>query len=692
MDDPRQILAAALSARQSGDLGSALTLGRRLAAVLPDEPAVHGFLGEVLTDLGDTREAMEAFVRATELAPSDAGLRRAAALLAVAAGRPEVAAGQLGVLAAMGEETPDDLANRADALAAAGKTETAIASYEKLLTHWPDSVDVMVALSSLLIQTRRSDEAEPLLRKALAINPDDVGALTNLSLVLLMRGEADAALALGRRAAALPTADVAALLALAKSEHRLGHAVAALEAAGRAESLAKPGDAYVADTTASMLTALGRVDEALERLRLALDTPQDIPPSIRSSVLGKLLFCLQYQPDLEPARMVDEARKWSRAAAEVVPLRPRAATSWDPGRRLKIGYVSADFREHACAYLIEPIIRHHDRSVVEVHCYAEVPVEDAVTRRIRADADHWLQTTGLDDATLVDAIRSDGIDVLVDLSGHTSDNRLLVFAHRPAPVQVATLIGYAATTGVAAFDCLLGDPYLTPPGCEEGFSEPIHRLPRIIAPFLPRGDWSEPASEAPADIVFACVSDPARVDGGTIALWERLLEAVPGSRILTKHNLFDDPAAREGWRQKLGAISGKVDVEGIPGGWAGNMDVYARSSVVLDPPRHSGGTSVLIPLWMGVPVVALSGRNSWQRTGATILANAGLPDLIARDEQEYVAIAARLATDRPRLDRLRRDLREQMRRSPVCDAPLVVGDIEAAYRSLWREACARYGS
>ncbi|OAN54656.1 hypothetical protein A6A04_12080 [Paramagnetospirillum marisnigri] len=688
MDDPRHVMAEAIAARQAGDLSASARWAARLAELLPAEPVVRQFQGEVLTELERLDEALAAFEQAVALAPAEAGMHRACAFLAVQCARPDTALVHLEAVAALGQETSDDLANRADALVALGRGQDAIEAYGALLRHRPDSVDALIALSSQLIQARRHAEAEPILRHALTLSPDDGGALTNLALVLLHRGEADEALALARRATERTTPHLAALLARAQAEHRLGHAVAAQNMVDAAERLAPEGNVYIADCAATTLTALGRVDEAILRLRRTLATPQRLPANILSSVTGKLLFCLQYVPDLPAAAMVAEARAWNRLAIGITPLAP-APRSWEPERRLRIGYVSGDFRQHACAFYIEPLLAHHDKSQVEVFCYSDVVVEDSHSQRMRASADHWRRTAGLTDAALAEAICADGIDILVDLAGHTSDNRLFAFAHRPAPIQVATLIGYSATTGVDAMDTLLGDPFLTPMGCEAEFTETVHRLPRIIAPFLPDARWPDPAPEPPERTVFASVADPARLDARTIALWARLLDAVPDSRILAKHNLFDDPEATELWRRRLGELAGRVDIEGIPGGWGRNMGFYGRVTAVLDSPLHSGNTTVLIPLWMGVPVISLPGPNAWQRAGASILSNAGLADLVARDDADYVAIAARLAADRGRQIDLRQSLRPRLRSSPVCDGPLVVGDIEAAYRGLWRQACRR---
>ncbi|CAA7616747.1 tetratricopeptide repeat protein [Magnetospirillum sp. SS-4] len=687
----RERIARALTARQDGKLRTALAEARELVALAPETSAFHQFIGEIHVQLGEMDAALEAYERAAVLAPAEPTLRRAVALLALNAGRPRLAADHLAALEA---PEADDIANLADALASAGDRNAAIAAYERLLRLRPDSVDALVALSSQLIKAGRHAEAEPPLRRALDLAPDDAGALTDLGLVILERGEPERAIPLLERAAGRSSPSLESLVALSTARQNSGQAVGAIEAARAAAALAPPDDIHVGFALAAALTTLGDGAEAAALLRRCREAGREPVSAVSWPVQSRLLFSLQYVPELPPAEMLAEARRCNRLISHIRPP-PPPPRSWDPGRRLRVGYVSTDFREHACRYYLEPLIRHHDREAVEVFCYAELGRPDAVTGRFQAMADHWRRCADQGDEALAETIRTDGIDILVDLCGHAAGNRMPVFAHRPAPVQVATLIGYSATTGFDGFDYLLGDPHLTPPERDADFSETVIRLPRIIAPFQPRDDWPEIGGDDGDDgIVFGCVAEAARVDRRTMATWRRLLERVPHSRILFKQAQFNDAPTRQAWAARLaepaglGELAGRVDLEGIPGGWGRNMGIYSRLTAVLDSPLHSGNTTVLIPLWMGVPVVTLAGPNSWQRAGASILANAGLPDLIARTDEEYVEIAAGLAADPERRRRLRHGLRAMMLASPVCDARPVVADLEAAYRGMWRAACA----
>ncbi|OAN54672.1 hypothetical protein A6A04_12165 [Paramagnetospirillum marisnigri] len=602
--------------------------------------------------------------------------------------------------------------NRGIALAEGGRLADAMVSYALAAASRPDYPDAYVNLAALCDGLELYDKSLETLRLgALRCRPH-AALHNNLGQALAGRGKLQEAMNAFSVALSAAPDLVPALMGLGKAAFELGQHTIAFEAFRKAEQTGGGADAI--NGIGAVLRATGRTAEAADEFRRAVECDPGNPDShnnlgltlrqqgrfgdaidcFRSSlrlrptstaVHDNYLFCLQYDPTITPSDMAIESAEWVCHTREIVPL-PPPKNIWQPHRRLRIGYVSPDFRQHACMYFLEPLIQAHDRRGFEIFCYAEVAVEDDLTRQLASTVDGWTNTYGMNDAQLAARIRADGVDILVDLAGHTGGNRLMAFAYRPAPIQLATLIGYAATTGLNVFDAILGDPYLTPQGSEAHFTEPVLRLPRIIAPFKPRADWpAPPPLELGAG--FACVADPARIDGRTLALWEQILEGVPDTRLLLKHALFTDPAATCEWRSRLGKLSDRIDLEGIPGGWSRHMESYGRMAVVLDTPMHSGGTTVAIPLWMGVPVVTLAGPNSWQRFGATLVANAGLPDLVALDDTDYIAKAVMLMRDKALLQDLRANLRSRMAASPLCDATLHADDLSRTYRSLWCDAC-----
>jgi predicted O-linked N-acetylglucosamine transferase (SPINDLY family) len=364
-----------------------------------------------------------------------------------------------------------------------------------------------------------------------------------------------------------------------------------------------------------------------------------------------------------------------------------------PDRRLRIGYVSPDFRSHPVGTFLLPLLESHDHQGFEIFCYSSVRVPDAITARCRAQADVWRDALGMSDEQLAGAIRDDRIDVLVDLTMHMADNRLLVFARKPAPVQV-TYLAYCGTTGLAAMDYRLTDPYLDPPGRDEPFyCERSVRLPETYWCYRPVIETS-PAETLPASgtgqIVFGSLNNFCKVSDASLAAWSRLLQAVPGSRLLLH-------AHAGSHRQRVctllagqGVAAERLElIDFLPAG--DYFDVYRRIDVALDPFPYGGGTTTCDALWMGVPVVSLAGATAVGRGGLSILSNVGLPDLVARDPGEYVEIAARLAGDLPRLRELRAALRDRMRKSPLMDAPRFARNVEAAYRRMWKEWCAAEG-
>jgi predicted O-linked N-acetylglucosamine transferase (SPINDLY family) len=428
----------------------------------------------------------------------------------------------------------------------------------------------------------------------------------------------------------------------------------------------------------------GKLDEAISCYRKALE----INPG-NAIARSNLIFSLQYDPKITGEMLLAECRQWEkRHGARQAP--PPYENMPDPEKRLRVGYISADFRGHAAAFLLEPLLSSHDKTAVEVFCYAEVRRPDAFTERFQKCADYWTVTVGLADKELEATIRSDGIDILVDCGGYSSNNRLAALTGKPAPIQVSTMFGHGGATGLNIFDYVLTDSYLTPPGFDGHFVEKIIRLPHHVAPFRPLPQWPEvyPLQAAKTGrVVFGCFAAPARISSGAIALWHRVLQRVPGSHLLLKNPAFGDTETQRFWREAFLSFGNRVEFEDVPGGWGRNMDVYSRIDIVLDSFPVSGHTTSIIPLWMGVPVISFSGKHAAQRFGASVLSNAGLTDLLAKTGQEYVDKAVALANDVGRLIFLRTTLRERLALSPLCNARQITGEIEAAYRTIWRKWC-----
>jgi len=405
------------------------------------------------------------------------------------------------------------------------------------------------------------------------------------------------------------------------------------------------------------------------------------------------IFACNYAADMTPMALLNAHRDWahrhaSHLAASAIPVTGDGVR--DATRRLHIGYVSADFCRHSVAYFIEALIAGRDGKQFRVTCYANVAHPDDLSERIRTAADSWRDIRRLDDEAVAELVRRDGIDILVDLSGHTAGNRLLVFARRPAPVQVSYL-GYPNTTGLAQIDYRLTDELADPVGESDRLhSESLMRLATGFLCYSPATD-APPVSEAPVltngFITFASFNNVTKVNKSVVAAWAGILNDLPGSRLLLKSRQLADRGAR---RRLLDLFSHhgveprRLELLGGLLTRSEHLATYARVDIALDPFPYNGTTTTCEALWMGVPVVALAGQVHRSRVGASILHYSGLDELLAQDVDAYVHKALALAADVPALAPLRQNLRQRMASSTFMDADAAVRDLESAYRKMWQ--------
>ncbi len=401
-----------------------------------------------------------------------------------------------------------------------------------------------------------------------------------------------------------------------------------------------------------------------------------------------LLFALHYTPGFSRRLTFAEHLK----AARTRPFRPAPGApvpaSRTHGGRIRIGYVSPDFRQHSVASFIEPVIREHDRALFEVFCYANLPRADRTTERLKGLAEHWRDIHGIPDAQAAAMIAADGIGILVDLAGHTSGNRLPLFALRPAPLQV-TWIGYPDTTGLKGIDVRITDAIADPPGEEDRYhSERLVRLPRVFCCYLPP-DAAPPVAPPPSSetgrITFGSFNNLAKVTPEVIALWSRVLHAVQGSVMLVKAQPLGDAGVRRrilALFEAQGIAPGRIELDAGQPTSLEHLEQYRRVDVALDTFPYNGTTTTCEALWMGVPVITLAGDRHASRTGATLLTSCGLVDLVTTSEAQYVEMARRVAADTGTLASFRSDARQRLTRSPLLDAAGVTRELEDVLRDL----------
>ena len=531
----------------------------------------------------------------------------------------------------------------------AGRWAEAEARYRELLAREQVSPDVHYNLGCLLNATGRNAAAAECFRAALALRPAFPEAANNLGSALRATGQMEEAAAAFRVATAI-----------------------------------KPDFALAWNNLGAALKDLGQLDDALACLdrAIAADPKQAAYGSNRA-------YAVHYSPRRSPADLRREAERW--AAVHAAPVRPAVIAHLNdrsPERRLRVGYVSPDFREHCQAMFTLPLLMNHDRAACEIYCYSDAVRPDDYTERIRGFADVWRPVRGLGDEQLAAGIRTDAIDVLVDLTQHMSGNRLPVFARKPAPVQVSWL-GYPGTTGLDTIDWRLTDPRLDPPGPHDAhYTERSYRLPDAFWCYDPLSTGPAvrpPPCTSAGRVTFGCLNNFGKLNDEVYALWRRVLAAVPDSRLLL---LVPPGQVREPIAAKLGVERERlIFTSFLPR--PAYLALHQHIDAMLDPFPYNGHTTSLDALWMGVPVVSLCGETAVARAGLSLLTQVGLADLAVRTGDDYVATAARLVQDRTGLTALRAKLRGRLERSPLMDAARFARNIEAAYRVMWREWCAR---
>ncbi len=550
------------------------------------------------------------------------------------------------------------------------------------------SFQAMLAAATAARNAGDQATAALLFGRVLRLRPDDPDVLYNYGLHLVEAGEGEQACRILNAAFARDPGNFQLAAAL-------GHALRATDRYALAESLwrslagAMPGATQPHYELGQALMAQARPEEAVEAFRAALE--RETGPG-RDLCWKAYLLAMAYADGIDPSFARDENR---RRASELAPASVdlRHANASDPERRLRVAYVSSDFRAHSVARTMEPLFALRDRNRFEVFAYAEDRRTDAVTQRFRALADHWRSTVGLDDAAVARQVRADAIDVLVLSAAHFDENRLGIALHRAAPVQVS--IYDSASTGSDAFDALVIDPAMAGGGGDHLRERAFRLRSMYVHPAL---DNAPPVGPPPAAVngyaTFGSANHPSKFSKRTFALWAAALRAVPGSRLRLKSaRRYEDPAMRETILARfagLGVAPERIAFDRGDLGLAAHLSFYGRIDVSLDTTPFNGATTTFESLWMGVPVVALSGVTIMSRWARAVLARIGRPDWAADDEAGFARIAAELAAAAPVQDRTA--LREAVRRSPLCDLQRHARDYERLYRALWRRWCRRAGA
>jgi predicted O-linked N-acetylglucosamine transferase (SPINDLY family) len=717
------VLNLSVELHRAGRLGEAESLYRQILARVPDHADAIHLLGVACQQQGRGDEALRLLRRAAALNPDVAMFQANLARALNDQGGPAAAVPVFERALVLAPGAPDVLLDYGNALHAQGRPADAINAYRRAIRLAPNLRGAHERLGAVLLEAGACVEAVEELALANRIEPRPA-TCANLGTALQALARLDEAIEAFGQYAALAPADHAAHRALGLAHWQKGDGPSAIEAYRKAVEL-DPQDAEAFSHLGNLLGQSYELEASADASRRAAD----LDPR-RADALVNLGVMLLRQARIPEA--VDAARRGAAAAptvaaahsnlllalnyddagapedifAEHVAFGDRfgAPAGWSPApphendrspdRRLRVGYVSPDLREHPVARFMEPILAHHDPAQVEVFCYVMDPHPDAVTQRLKQCRVVWRPIERLDDDRAAGLIRADGVDVLVDLAGHTAGNRLTMFTRRPAPVQV-TYLGYPNTTGLRAIDYRITDAAADPPGEADALNvERLYRLPETAWCYGPPAeapDVNELPALAAGRVTLGSFNAAAKLSSSTIELWSTLLDQISGSRLLLKAPSFHDRPTRQ--RVATAFVARGVGEDrlilrpSVPG-VAVHLGTYHEVDLALDPWPYNGTTTTCEALWMGVPVVTLAGQTHASRVGRSLLATVGLPELAATGAREdFLRIATALASDLSRLKTLRAGLRDRMKQSPLMDAPRFVRELENAYRTMWKEWC-----
>lgn len=676
--------------RAQGRLAEAADCFRRVVQAEPHSAEAAFDLGSVLQSQDDLTDAARCYETALTLDPNHVLSRVNLGVICKRQGLIDEAIGQFQMVLNAQPDNSVALANLGSACEAGGRTDEALSAYRAAVAADPTSNIARSNLGGLLQKLGQLDEARDCFQKVLAADPRFVTAYLGFARVLYQQGDLTAALASCRQALDIDSNNARAWLQLGMMLNEQGCPDEAAAHCRRASEL----DPHLPGAHGNLAIALhlmGDVEQSLAHHR------REIEVNPGSSLFhSNLLYSLNYYPGLDAQTIFDEHRAWARKYAD--PLTAASAphaNDRSPSRRLRLGYVSPYFYAHAVNFFVEPILASHDHRAFDVYCYSDVTWEDDTTRRLRGYADCWRTIDGRGQLQVSQQIRDDQIDILVDLTGHIGQNRMLVFARKPAPVEV-TYIGYQNTTGMQAMDYRLTDDYADPPGLTDRYyTERLARLPTTFFCYQP-SSGAPAVSRLPAlergHVTFGSFNNIAKVTPDVLKTWAQILLDAPGSRLVFLATMTDPLAeylqktfAKHGVDQQRLELVGRQPHREY-------LNRIAGVDVALDPFPFNGHTTTCDCLWQGVPVVTLSGQSYVSRFGGSGLHTLGLDELIAHSPDAYRDIAVALAGDVQRLERYRSSLRDRMARSPLLNFTTFTRNLEAEYRRMWHHWCEGAGS
>jgi protein O-GlcNAc transferase len=610
-------------------------------------------LGNIYGRLGKFAKAEQAFRQVLSLSPGSPGAYNNLGLALEAQAKTAASLEAFQQALRLDPGNIDTHYNLANTLVSLGRLAESLAHYESVLQAQPQHFAALINFGDVLQRQRLYSEAAAIFARAIVASPGSAEAHYNLGNALKLQGKFAKAAETYRQAIAL-NADYA--------------------------------EAWI--NLGNVLLEQGDVAEAIANYhQLLLRKPE------MANVYSGMIFCENYLEASTPQTLYEHHRQYEqRYALAQTRLTHTPAQRCLAGQKLRIGYVSPDLHDHPVASFFEPLLQHHDPSKFETYCYSNGDKHDAVTERLQTQSQHWRDTANLSDQQLVAQIRADRIDILIDLAGHSADNRLRVFAHKPAPIQISWL-GYPNTTGMTAMDYRISDWYVDPPGQESYHSESLYRLDKGFLCYRPEAE-SPAVTVAPASrtghITFGSFNKLAKTTDAVLETWAAILNATPHSRLLLKNAAFKEALVRDRLIerfQQFGIAQDRLELIAWVPSKSDHMKLYEQIDIGLDTFPYNGTTTTCEAMWMGVPVISLCGNRHAARVGNSLLQQVGLQELIADSKTAYIEVARRLAGDVAQLQRLRASLRQRVMASSLADAPGFTRRMESAYHTLWQSWC-----
>lgn len=688
MNAEEDAVSAAQKLLTAGNREAALELLQAVLARDPAHAAANNLAGFIALQKGQPKDAETHFRVAAEREPHNT-IYRDNMVLARGMREQWTSTGDLRTALTNNPKQAQLWRKLAQAEAAARRVDTAISVLYEGLAHCPEDADLLHALGGYLRYAGRLTQAATHYQHCIRVAPQRDDARIDLSQVYLRLLDGELAESAARGAVACAPDSARAAVNLGSVLYQRNRFPEALEQLQRGCALA-PGEARTHNQLGMTHAALGDIDQALARYRHSIGLNPDY-----HTAHTNLMLTLLYSDKASGEAIYQEACAYGK---RFLPPGAIAHTNTrEPERRLRIGFVSGDFRRHVVGLFLMPLFANRDRSQSEYHCYSLNDVPDPFTQMLASHVDHWTDIRALDEAQLAERIRADDIDILIDLSGHTSDNRLQTFARRPAPVQV-TWLGYPGTTGAPGIQYRFTDDVLDPPGSEGLSTETPVRLQSGFFCYQPLPEWGGllQVGDLPAarngHVTFGAFNNLAKMSPACVDTWAEILRQVPDSILVSRAKPFALAAERERYAQHFaqrGIDPRRIKPLPYLPDPARHLEIYHDVDIHLDTHPYAGGTTTCDALWMGVPVVTLSGDRTSSRLGATVLSHVGLREMITYDAKDYARIAIELARDQPRLANLRQGLRARLVASPLHDARLFARTFDESVRSIWRVWCGR---